>query len=710
MRSVKIALAAGLALMATAIGVVLSRSPLTVAGTNSVAAPAGQPPILFALAGSSGCQPSGTIPQGTSAIRISTGQNTGSRVTLEAVSGSSVVTQGERSAGWGINETVTVPVKRVSRPVPNAEVCIEFGKALEPIRINGSRVRISTAGGAAGTRARFRVEYLRPGEKSWWSRARGVARRMGLSHAPSGTWIVFLLIALTVAIATLASWLVLRELAMSERRARHAGKSVGRIPAALRRVPRGAWVCALIACLSAVCWSLITPPFQVPDEPAHFAYVQQLAETRTLPASESSEYSPEEEAALRDLRHAEVLWHPENHPIASKAQQRRLEHDLAMGLARTGHGGAGGAAPQPPVYYALQAIPYALGASGSLLDRLALMRLLSALMAGLTALFVYLFVREALPGVAWAWAVGGLGVALAPLLGFMSGAVNPDAMLFAVSAAIFYLPARAFRRGLTPRLAVAIGLLSALGTLTKLNFLGLLPGVLVGLVVLSRRAARSSSASAYRSLALALTIAVAPVGVYIIVNLLSNRAGLGAVSTATHMSGGTLGGEISYIWQFYLPRLPGMATDFPGIFPSRQIWFDRSVGWYGWLDTSFPAWVENIALIPAALLTILGIRALVTVRATLRARLLELAVYALMGLGVLLLIGADSYLSFPQQAGKLGEPRYLLPMLALVGAALALSARGAGRRWGPAVGALIVVLLLAHNIFSQLQVIARFYG
>jgi hypothetical protein len=55
-------------------------------------------------------------------------------------------------------------------------------------------------------------------------------------------------------------------------------------------------------------------------------------------------------------------------------------------------------------------------------------------------------------------------------------------------------------------------------------------------------------------------------------------------------------------------------------------------------------------------------------------------------------------------------PRYLLPLLALLAAMLVLSARGAGRRWGPATGALIVVLFLAHNIFSQLQVIARFYG
>jgi 4-amino-4-deoxy-L-arabinose transferase-like glycosyltransferase len=321
-------------------------------------------------------------------------------------------------------------------------------------------------------------------------------------------------------------------------------------------------------------------------------------------------------------------------------------------------------------------------------------------------------VREALPGTAWSWTVGGLAVALMPLLGFMSGALNPDSMLYAVSAAIFYLLARAFRRGLTPGLAVAIGVATAIGSLTKLNFVGLAPGIIVGLVVLGIRAARTSGRTAYRSLAVAVAIAASPVCVYLIVNLFSNHAGLGIASSAIHLTNqqGSVFGEISYIWQFYLPRLPGMANDFPGISSTRQIWFDRSVGLYGWLDTSFPVWVNNVAVIPAAVLTILGVRALVTLRATLRRRLVELGVYALMAVGVMVLIGADSYLKFPQQAGTYGEPRYLLPMVPLLGAALVLSARGAGRRWGPPVGALIVVLFLAHDAFSQLQVISRFYG
>jgi hypothetical protein len=30
--------------------------------------------------------------------------------------------------------------------------------------------------------------------------------------------------------------------------------------------------------------------------------------------------------------------------------------------------------------------------------------------------------------------------------------------------------------------------------------------------------------------------------------------------------------------------------------------------------------------------------------------------------------------------------------------------------WGPAVGAAIIMLFLTHDVFSQLQVLARFYA
>ncbi len=481
------------------------------------------------------------------------------------------------------------------------------------------------------------------------------------------------------------------------------------IQATLRGLPRAAWVCVLVACLNAVSWSIITPPFQVPDEPSHFAYTQLVAENQQLPSSSQTKYSPEEEAILADLKAVQLQARPGLSSISSSQEQQTLEKHLNMHLSRSGSGRVGGAGSGPPLYYLLETIPYGLASAGTLLDQLESMRLLSALMGGLTALFVFLFLRETLPETPRAWTVGGLCAALTPLLGFIAGAVNPDAMLFAVSAAIFYCLARAFRRGLDRKLAVVIGLLTAAGFLTKLNFIGLSPGVMLGLIVLSVRAARlDGRRAAFSSLGIAVAIAASPVLIYLLANALSNRPLLGIVSLTLHAQGHSILGGLSYIWQFYLPRLPGTSDYFPGLSTIRDLWFDKSIGYYGWLDTSFPPWVDNVALIPAGLLAGLAVRGLFKARSALRQSLVEIGVYSAMAVGLLVLIGASAYFN-PNESIGFAEPRYLLPLLPLGAVMLTLAARGAGRRWGAPVGAVIVVLFLAHDIFSQLLVVGRFY-
>ena len=474
---------------------------------------------------------------------------------------------------------------------------------------------------------------------------------------------------------------------------------------ALRRIPTAAWLCAVVAILNAASWSIVSAPFQIPDEPSHFAYAQHLAETGHLPSSNGETFPPAEVAAMDYVHQQNIRFSQENHTISTQAEQQRLETALALPLSRSQPGDAGLAASQPPLYYALETIPYALGAGGTVLDRLELMRLSSALFAGLTALFAFLFLREALPGTRWAWTVGGLGVALTPTLAMMSGAVNPDALLFAVSTALFYCLARAFRRGLTRGLAIVTGATIAIGCLTKLTFIGLLPGALLALIVLGVRQARVRGGEAYRSLAIALAIAATPVGLYLIDNALSGRSTLLVLSGAIpHRS---LLGAIPYIWQLYLPRLPGMHPALHGI-TGTQIWFEQIVGKYGWLDTAFPNWVVKAAILPVAIVLVLLLRGLFLHRRALRGRLVEGALYLLLLLGILTIIGVDEYIHrIPNEYLQL---RYVLPTIALFGAALALAARGAGRRWGPVAGTLIVMLVLAHDLFSQLLVISRYYG
>jgi hypothetical protein len=750
---VRAALAAGLALLAVAIAVRVSRPPLTVFATNSTKA---EGTIANTQGNTTFCQGDETLPAGASAMRLSVSVNVGPKVTVTVLSGSQVLAKGVQAAGW-TGEQITVPIVPVPSTVTGASVCIAIGPAVESIGLTGVKAPHPT-GEAPG---KVRVEYLHPGNRTWLSMAGAVARRLGLGRSPSGTWIAFVPILLMLAALVLTARLVLRELgapprgagprgpariagaaqaarrgpaparrptrpkqnsprpdrtqsgkAGSDRARAQTGGLVPRLRAGAGRVPKAAWVCGAVAWLSAASWGIVMAPFQVPDEPAHFAYVQRLAETGGLPTSSSVQYAPEEIVTLTNLDHNEVRYNALRGTISTAAQQQRLEHYLAQPIPRVGSGGAGVAAAQPPLYYALQTIPYGIASGGNLLERLALMKLLSAVMAALTAFFAYLFLREALPAAPWAWTVGALGVALFPLLSFMSGAVNPDSGLAAVSAALFYLLARAFRRGLSPGLGVAIGVVTAVGFLTKLNFLGLVPGLVLALVVLTRRAAQSGGRrAAYRSLALTGAIGTSPVLLYAIINLFSNHPGLGLASIGLEQTGkqGSVFHEISYIWQFYLPRLPGMANDFPGLSSSR-LWFNRSVGLYGWLDTTFPNWVYNVALVPAVAIAALCASGLVASRTALRGRTWELATYAVMSVGLLALVGADSYLEFPGRAGGYTEPRYMLPLAVLFGAVFALAARGAGRRWGPVVGTLLVVLIFGHDIFSQLLVVSRYYG
>lgn len=473
-------------------------------------------------------------------------------------------------------------------------------------------------------------------------------------------------------------------------------------------------MCALVACLNAICWSFITPPFQVPDETDHYAYVEQLALTGEPPASEvHGYYSSDEQLALEGLKTDRVRLQPEDRAVFSTPEAHELERALALGRSTPvrATGAAGVATAEPPLYYSLELIPYELGSSGTVLDRLELMRLLSALMAGLTGFFVLLFVREALPGLRWAWVVGGGAIAVTPMLGFMSGGVTPEALLYAVAAAAFFCLARAFRRGLTTRRAVCIGAVVLIGLLTKLNFVGFLPGIAVGLCVLVSRLGALARARVYRALGAVLAaILVLALGAYASGAL--SHSVLGAPDTpVSHITRhGSFLGRVDYTWQFFLPRIPGTPDDFPGIFTTRQIWFDGLVGLYGWLDTTFPTWVYDAALIPAGCLALLGLGALARNRRALRGRAVELLTYALMAAGLLALVGSASYTGFPQIGGAYAESRYLLPLLAPMGAALALAVRGAGRRWGPTVGAVVLMLFVAHDLFSQLQVIARYYG
>lgn len=488
-----------------------------------------------------------------------------------------------------------------------------------------------------------------------------------------------------------------------------------RAAALLRRVPAAAWVCALVALLNAGAWSLLTPAFMVPDEQSHYAYTEYLAQHGRPPIpAQVDAYSGSQEAAMQDLRFGPMQFVPTNVGVWSRLEQATLQHDLQTARDRSGgNGGAKAVGGEPPLYYAVQTIPYRLAAGGTVLDRLQMMRFLSALLAGVTVLFVFLFLREALPGAPWTWTVGALGVAFQPLFGFISGGVNSDALLYASSAAIFFLLARAFRRGLTPPLAVALGGAMAAGLLTKFNAIGLVPGVALGLVAIAARQEGGLRLRALRLPALALAVAAAPTLLEMALNAaVWNRPVIGASASSFAIRADlhpTLTSAFDYLFQFYLVPLPGTAAPL-GHVPFYDMWVTGFVGLFGWIDTTFPHWVYRAALVPLTAGFALAAVALVRHRAAVRRRRVEFAIYALMGLTFALFVAGASYVIFLRFHESVAQARYLMPLAPLYAGALALACRALGRRWMPVVGCAIVVLAIAHDVFSQLLVISRYYA
>jgi predicted membrane protein DUF2142 len=489
------------------------------------------------------------------------------------------------------------------------------------------------------------------------------------------------------------------------------------------RLPTAAWVCFGVALLNGIAWGLIIPLFHIPDEPGHVAYAQYIAESGKPPTGRIGipHFSQEETRLVDAVRWREVRRRKDVRVPETWSAHQRLVRGVDAPADRLSEGGYTTDTNNPPLYYAAAAAVYRLSPSTALPDRVHAMRLLSALLAAVTVLFVFLFLRELLPSTPWAWPVGALAVAFQPMFAFTASGVTSDSFLYAASAGTFFALARAFRLGLTPWRGAAIGALAVVGVLAKINMLGLAPGIAIGLLVLVIRASRDRRREALGGALAAIAVVAVPMAIYTLLNSTvwdrGHYFGAGGVQgpTGILLPGGVetksaeLGGAISYMWQFYLPRLPSMDPIFDA-YQLRQTWFNGFMGQFGWLEYGFAGWVYNLALAIALGLVALVARHLIAVRNVIRSRLGELLTYLALVAGLLVLIGGTSYIARIGGAVGYEQPRYLFPLLALYGALVAIAARGAGRRYGPAVGVLLVSIAIAHTAAAMLLTLARFHG
>ena len=709
-RRTLVAVAIALVLVLATVAAVLDDERPRLAATNSKVMVSG---ISLSIGpGEERCQGGEYIPQETARLRMFVGgfdPGSGRPLALTARHPDGREAFRARLEGGYRPGTVDVAVPQPAQDVAGGLLCIQndgaepmaFAGNLTPL---GEDAQLGPNSPGARRSDEVRIDYYRPGRESWLDIAPEIATRFQLFKPGfMGAWTMWAALA---AVALL--WAVVVALLVRSQRHPPDSKGTGR-----RTVPRMAWACAAVAIGNAAVWAVVTPPFQVPDEPIHVGYAQWLGETGRLPSTavaelEESAFAPDYQAMLEAMP-----FSLEGKPSWSERQEEDLRRRLDGDLSRRAETGAWTAATYPPLYYAYQAVPARLGSALSPIDRLFLLRLTSTLLAGLTVLFVFLFLRELLPATPWAWTIGALAVAFQPVFGFMAGGVNNDNLLFALSALLLFLLARAFRHGLTPRLGVAIGLTLTAGALTKPAMYGVLPGAALGLLLLAWRARRIGDRGPLRGAVLAGVVFVAvTVSWYVIDATVFGRApGEATEGIETGSKPTSLFSMLSYLWQFYLPKLPFMGEKFPR-YPQYPVWdvlIQGFIGRFGYFQYGFPMWAYRLGL--WFLLAVAAVAGVAVVRArAVRRRWPEAACYLAMGAGLVVLMAFVGYRYVVSTGANFEQIRYFFPLLGLYGAVVALAARGVGARWGPPVGAFVIVLAMGHSLLSMMITVARYYA
>jgi hypothetical protein len=697
---------AGATLAAFALGVVIAllvpRDPFL--ATNSIAV---QSLVTTVREGDWLCVPDLDVPDGAGRVRFAAVWPPGPRPSFEARvrAGSRVVRGRLPSDDPEGKAEVSFPELRLDAETVRGEACI---RALgQRVRFGGrkellGRHPLPTVAGRP-LRSEIAVWFLGPrGEtRSLLSQLPKAFERAALFRpAPIGPWTYWVLVLLLAPLAALAGLRLLATRAQADAPAHRTAVAI----------------CAIGFAVAAT-WAFLTPPFDAPDEPEHYAYTQALAERGEPPAALTSSklptYSTELAAALDGLRMYARVQQPDERPPWLVSRERQVERMLE---ARGVEGDDGGGylvstSTHSPAYYSLSAIGHAIGSGGGILGKLTAMRLVSALLAALTAGLAFLTLRELVPSAPWAAVAAGLLVAFQPMFGFIGGAVNNDNGVNAAAALLIYLLIRGLRRGMSLPIGLGIGAMLVVAPLMKGTAYALVPAALVALLgMLWRRRALAS-----------LPGFAAVVVAFAVLQAIWDRIASGferSVYTTPGGSAPTAGvravledpvAYANYLWQTFLPRLPFMDDVHSQRWPAYDIYVERGWAAFGWYAQQFPRFVYVTIVLTmmaaAALCCLAVIRHLPAARSRSWELITLLLVVGCVVGGVAAAYFTDVFRGVVAEQGRYAFTA-IVPLAAIaVGACFAF-----GRRFAPLAGGVLVGAMAGLSYASQMLALTRFFS
>jgi 4-amino-4-deoxy-L-arabinose transferase-like glycosyltransferase len=350
----------------------------------------------------------------------------------------------------------------------------------------------------------------------------------------------------------------------------------------LRRVPLPLALLLVVAALQALAWIVLLPPLQGPDEVSHFTYAQRIYERHTLPwrpgggsSGPAAPYSDEVHIAMSDGGIGPLAANVAARPLWTRADERAWA--IAGKGAARGNGGYTSALKNPPLYYLYEVVPYALGTGGTFWDRQLLMRLANLPLLLATLVFTWLLAGELLGRRRPLQFLATAVVAFVPQLLNLVATVNPDSALIAIWSAALYVMTLVVRRGVSRSLLVWLVALNVVGALTQPRSVTLLiPSAIAVLLALARERDWKR-----------VTPVTTGLGALVLFGLVTLAwAGRGT---------GSVREFLSYIWQFYLPKLGFMTpTIGPSTYDVHSGIVDRIVGGFAQLEIAPPATLDDV--------------------------------------------------------------------------------------------------------------------